>query len=135
MTRILIVDDALFMRAMIRRALEPLGYELAEAADGREAIALCRSFQPDLATLDIVMPEMDGLQALAIMRREMPAIRAVMMTAVDQREPMEQAMSLGICDFIVKPFDDNRIISAIDRALSRPWPHDTHAAQAAAVPR
>jgi len=121
MSRILVVDDALFMRSLIRNALEPLGYEIDEAANGREALERCRAAAPDLVTLDIVMPEMDGLEALAILRREMPAVRPIMVTAVDQREPMEQAMALGICDFIVKPFDDSRVISAIDRALSRPW--------------
>jgi two-component system chemotaxis response regulator CheY len=117
--KILIVDDALFMRAMLRKALEPLGYEINEAENGREAVEQCRLWKPDLITLDIVMPEMDGLQALAAIRKEMPATRVVMVTAVDQREPMREAMNLGISDFIVKPFDENRVVSAIDRALAR----------------
>ncbi len=117
--KILIVDDALFMRAMLRKALEPLGYEIQEAENGRLAVEQCRAWKPDLITLDIVMPEMDGLEALAIIRKESPATRVVMVTAVDQRNLMRQAMDLGISDFIVKPFDENRVISAVDRALAR----------------
>lgn len=117
--KILIVDDALFMRAMLRKALEPLGYETQEAENGRLAVEQNRTWKPDLITLDIVMPEMDGLEALAVIRKESPATRVVMVTAVDQRSLMRQAMDLGISDFIVKPFDENRVISAIDRALAR----------------
>ncbi len=123
MKKILICDDALFMRTLIRKALEPLGYDVVgEAENGAQAIAMARELKPDLMTLDIVMPEMDGITALERIRKEEPGIRVVMVTAVDQREYMQKAMRLGIADFIVKPFDDSRVISAIDRALSRAWP-------------
>lgn len=122
MKRILIVDDALFMRSLIRKALVPLGYHIvAEAENGRQAVDLCGQHHPDLVTLDIVMPEMDGLEALAIIRRDHPTTRVIMVTAVDQRECMQKAMSLGIADFIVKPFDENRVISAVDHAFARTW--------------
>jgi len=117
--KVLIVDDALFMRATLRKALEPLGYEIREAENGVQAIEIAGEWSPDLITMDIVMPEMDGLQALAEIRRSASQVRVVMVTAVDQREPMQEAMRLGISDFIVKPFDENRVISAVDRALSR----------------
>lgn len=123
MKKILICDDALFMRTLIRKALEPLGYDVVgEAENGAQAITMARELKPDLMTLDIVMPEMDGITALERIRKEEPGIRVVMVTAVDQREYMQKAMRLGIADFIVKPFDDSRVISAIDRALSRAWP-------------
>jgi two-component system chemotaxis response regulator CheY len=117
--KILIVDDALFMRATLRQALEPLGYEIREAENGRQAVEMVCDWHPDLVTLDIVMPEMDGLQALAEICRSSPGTLVVMVTAVEQRQPMQEAMRLGISDFIVKPFDEARVISAIDRALSR----------------
>lgn len=122
MKSILIVDDALFMRSLIRKALSPLGYSIvAEAENGRQAVELCSEHHPDLVTLDIVMPEMDGLEALAVIRRNHPSTRVIMVTAVEQRESMHKAMALGIADFIVKPFDEGRIISAVDHAFARKW--------------
>jgi two-component system chemotaxis response regulator CheY len=117
MISMLIVDDALFMRKLIRDALEPLGYRICgEAADGNEAIARYRELRPDITTLDIVMPNADGLAALAGIRQINPTAKVIMVTAVDQRESMRRAVELGICDFIVKPFDADRIIGAVEKA-------------------
>ncbi|GDY12010.1 protein CcdB [Planctomycetota bacterium] len=118
MTRVLIVDDALFMRRLIRQALEPLGYDIcAEACDGEEAITLYRQHRPDVTTLDMVMPIADGIAALTGIRTINPQAKVIMVTAVDQREAMLRAVQLGVSDFIVKPFSPERIVSAIDRAL------------------
>lgn len=123
MTTIAIVDDARFMRSLIRGSLEPLGYEIVgEGENGLEAIELCKRCSPDVLTLDIVMPELDGIQALEVIRRVSPSTRVVVVTAVDQREYTDRAITLGIADFIVKPFEESRVISAVDRALSRSWP-------------
>lgn len=118
MPGILIVDDALFMRRMIRQALEPLGYDIVgEAANGEEGLARFRELRPDLTTLDIIMPDMDGLECLAAIRKESPDAAVVMITAVDQRDTMLEAMRLGVSDFIVKPFDENRVVTTVQKAL------------------
>ncbi|MFW5750719.1 MAG: response regulator [Planctomycetota bacterium] len=120
MTRVLIVDDAAFMRQLIRDALEPLGFEIvAEAGNGRDALERYRELRPDLITLDIVMPEMDGLSTLEAIRAEDHQTPVIMVTAVDQRDSMLRAMRLGIADFVVKPFDEDRIVSAVDKAVGR----------------
>ena len=119
MTRILIVDDAMFMRKLIRDALEPLGFTICgEASDGNMAIEKFRELRPDLTTLDIVMPHADGLAALAGIRQIDPKAKVIMVTAVDQRDAMLRAMHLGVSDFIVKPFDADRILSAVEKALN-----------------
>ena len=120
MTSVLIVDDALFMRQLIRQALEPVGYTIAgEAENGREGVELYRDCRPDLVTMDIVMPEMDGLSALEHIKSIDAEAQVVMITAVDQRDAMMRAMKLGVADFIVKPFDEDRIVSAVEKSISR----------------
>ena len=120
MCRILIVDDALFMRRLIRDALEAVGFEVVgEAGNGREALAMFEEMKPDLMTLDIIMPELDGIQVLQELRQKNKDAKVVMITAVDQREYMLKAMNLGVSDFIVKPFDDVRIVSAVEKAIGR----------------
>ncbi len=119
MTSILIVDDAIFMRKLIRDALEPIGFTICgEASDGNQAIDRFRELKPDIVTLDIVMPNADGLAALAGIRQIDPKAKVIMVTAVDQREAMLRAMHLGVSDFIVKPFDADRIVAAVEKALS-----------------
>jgi two-component system, chemotaxis family, chemotaxis protein CheY len=123
MAKVLIVDDALFMRRMIRGALEPLGFEIVdEAENGRVAVEKYKELRPDLTTLDIVMPEMDGIEALKEIREHDPDAGVIMITAVDQRASMLQAMKLGVSDFVVKPFDEDRIISAAEKVLGRKAP-------------
>lgn len=117
--RILIVDDALFMRHLLRSILEPIGYVIvAEAENGAEALKLFEELRPDLTTLDIIMPEMDGLQVLTGIRKLDQQAKVIMVTAVDQRSYMLKAMNMGVSDFIVKPFEDARVISAVERAMS-----------------
>ena len=119
MTRVLIVDDAMFMRKLIRDALEPIGFEVVgEAADGITAVERFRELRPDLTTLDIVMPKADGLAALSGIRQIDAKAKVIMVTAVDQRDSMLRALQLGVSDFIVKPFDADRIVSAVERAMS-----------------
>ncbi|OVE81424.1 two-component system response regulator [bacterium M21] len=120
MAKVLIVDDALFMRRMIRNALEPLGFEIVgEASNGVEGLQMFNELSPDITTLDIVMPEMDGIETLEKIREQSPDAKIIMITAVDQRDSMLQAMKLGVSDFVVKPFDEDRIISAAEKALGR----------------
>ena len=120
MRRVLIIDDAMFMRQMLKNALEQVGFEVVgEAKNGIEGLDLFNKLKPDLTTLDIVMPEMDGIEVLTKIRETNTEAKIVMVTAVDQREPMLTAMKLGVTDFIVKPFNDDRIISVAEKALGK----------------
>jgi len=104
--RVLVVDDALIMRTMIKDVARSAGWEIAgEATTGAEAVRRWRELRPDLVTLDIVMPEMDGVEALRLIRTEDPEARVVMVSAVDQRAKLAECIGLGAHDFIVKPFD------------------------------
>jgi two-component system chemotaxis response regulator CheY len=108
--RLLVVDDALIMRAIIKDIAVKAGWEIAgEAANGVECLARYRELRPDLVTLDIVMPELDGVATLRALRQEDPAAKVVMVTAVDQRASLSECIQLGAADFVVKPFDKERL--------------------------
>jgi two-component system chemotaxis response regulator CheY len=108
--RLLIVDDALIMRMRIGTIARAAGWEVAgEATDGAEGVARYRELRPDLVTLDIVMPNLDGVAALRAIRAEFPAARVVMVTAVDQRAQLAECIESGALDFVVKPFDTERL--------------------------
>lgn len=116
--RILIVDDAAFMRLLVKKALVPAGFEIAgEAANGAEAVRMYAQLKPDLVTIDMVMPEVDGIEAIRRIRAADPKAKLVVVSAVDQRENLLEAIRLGAADYIVKPFDAERVISAVRRAL------------------
>jgi two-component system chemotaxis response regulator CheY len=117
--RVLIVDDALIMRRRIKEIAEEAGWEIAgEAKNGEEAIALFQRERPDLVTLDIVMPKMDGVTALKSMIAADPKARVVMISAVDQKEKLTECIHSGAIDFIVKPFDKPRLLSFFDKYLA-----------------
>ena len=117
--RVLIVDDALIMRKRIRDIAERAGWQVAgEASNGEEAVTMFRETCPDLVTLDIVMPKMDGVAALKAVMASDPTARVVMVSAVDQREKLTECIETGAIDFIVKPFDVTRLKSLFDKYLS-----------------
>lgn len=117
--RVMIVDDAPFMRTMIRDILQPYGFEIvAEGANGEEAVALYAQHKPDVMTLDIVMPKVTGLEALKRIMQADPKAKVIMVTAIDQREALMEAIKVGAADFIVKPFDDERVLSAVKKAVN-----------------
>ncbi len=116
--RILIVDDARFMRHMLKRVLLEAGFEVVgEAADGAEAVALYQTLKPDLVTLDVVMPELNGLEALHQIREIDADAKVVMVSAIDQRDNLLEAIRAGALDYVVKPFDAQRVSAAVHRAL------------------
>ena len=116
--RLLIVDDALIMRKRIRDIAEEAGWEVAgEAENGEEAIAVYERERPDLVTLDIIMPKMDGVAALKGVRAADPEAQVIMISAVDQREKLTECISEGALDFIVKPFDADRLRKVFGKYL------------------
>lgn len=109
---LLIVDDALIIRMRIREIALQAGWEvIGEAANGTQAVEMYRNLKPDLVTLDIVMPEMDGVEALRRIREEAPQARVCMVSAVNQREKLTECIKLGAIDFIVKPFEKTQLVS------------------------
>lgn len=120
---VLIVDDADFMRDILREIVQDLGWTVAgEAADGAQAIALYRQQRPDLVLLDITMPGMDGNEALTAILEHDPAARVVMITALGQKEQVLAAIKLGARDFVIKPFDTERVAATLTRLLGLPEP-------------
>ena len=116
--RILIVDDATFMRMVLRRILEAAGFEiLGEAANGKEAVEMYEQLEPDLVTLDMVMPGMGGMEALQAIRGKDPQAKVVIVSAVDQRENLLEAIRSGATEYIVKPFNEQQVLKAANRAL------------------
>ena len=110
--RLLVVDDATIMRKRIAGIAREAGWEIvAEATNGLEGLAMYREHEPDLVTLDIVMPELDGVETMRQLRTEAPESRVVMVSAVDQRAKLRECIALGALDFVVKPFDKERLLS------------------------
>ncbi len=116
---VLICDDALFMRTMVGDILQQAGYEVVgEAATGAEAVERYRVLRPDLVTMDIVMPDMGGIDAVRAIRAEDPAARVVMCSAMGQQALVVEAIEAGARDFVVKPFQPARVVEAAERALA-----------------
>ncbi|MEF2965202.1 response regulator [Paenibacillus sp. M1] len=116
--RILIVDDAAFMRMMIRDILTKNGFEVVgEAQDGAQAIEKFKELRPDLITMDITMPEMDGIAALKEIKKQDPNAKVIMCSAMGQQAMVIDAIQAGAKDFIVKPFQSDRVIEAINKTL------------------
>ena len=112
--RLLVTDDALIMRMRIREIARAAGWEVVgEAGNGRECLELYSTLRPDLVTLDIVMPEMDGVEALRAIRTADPAARVVMVSALDQKSKLSECIRLGALDFLVKPFDKDRLVALL----------------------
>jgi len=116
--RILIVDDAAFMRMMIKDILTKNNFEVVgEAADGLQAVEKYEELKPDLVTMDITMPEMDGIAALKKIKETNPEAKIIMCSAMGQQAMVIDAISAGAKDFIVKPFQADRVVEAIEKAL------------------
>jgi two-component system chemotaxis response regulator CheY len=119
MPSVLIADDAAFMRMMIKNILTDAGYEIVgEAENGTVAVSKYRELKPDLTTMDITMPEMDGLAALKEIRDQDPEARVVMCSAMGQQSMVIESIQAGARDFIVKPFQPERVLEAVQKALA-----------------
>jgi len=117
MTRVLIVDDAAFMRSMLRRILEDEGFEIQEAPDGDVAIKKYKESKYDLITMDIVMPNVDGVTAVKEIMRIDPDAKIIMITALAHKTLVLRALRAGAKDFIVKPFDSTAVLEAVKNTL------------------
>jgi two-component system, chemotaxis family, chemotaxis protein CheY len=116
--RVLIVDDARIIRNILRALMQKIGLKVAgEAVNGAEGIKMYEELRPDLVTMDITMPVVDGLTATKSIMTSDPNARIIMVTSVGQEGVMKEAILMGARDFIVKPFNEDRIISAIRRVL------------------
>jgi two-component system, chemotaxis family, chemotaxis protein CheY len=119
MARVLVVDDAVFMRRLVSDALAKGGHEvIGEAANGTEAVQRYQELRPEVTTLDITMPEKDGVSALREILYLDPAARVVMCSALGQESKVLEAIRCGARDFVVKPFEAERLQAAVDKALS-----------------
>ena len=118
--RVVIADDAAFMREMLRDIFTEAGYEIAaEAGTGDEAVAAFRRHSPDLLTLDIVMPIKSGLEALREIMQLDPGACVVMCSALGQESMVMEALEAGARDYIIKPFKPGQVISVAERALAK----------------
>jgi len=119
-TSVLIVDDAVFMRTVLKKMLTEDGYIVAgEASNGVEAISKAKELLPDVITLDITMPEMDGVTALPDILKASPNSRVIMCSAMGQQPMVVEAIKKGAKDFIVKPFQKARVLQAIENVMAK----------------
>ncbi len=117
--RILVVDDSSFMRNLIKGTLVKEGYEIVgEAQDGAEAVELYKKFKPDVVTMDITMEKMNGIEAVKKIMEFDPDAKIIMVSALGQEDFVKEAIKNGAADFIVKPFDANRLKEAVGNVLT-----------------
>ena len=117
-TKVLVVDDAAFMRMMLKDILTKNGYEIAgEAENGALAVEKWKELRPDLTTMDITMPEMDGITAVKEIKKLEPGAKIIMCSAMGQQAMVIEAIQAGAKDFIVKPFQPDRVIEAVRKAV------------------
>lgn len=116
--RVLITDDALFMRVTLKNMLTKNGYEVVgEAANGRESVEMYKSLKPDLVTMDITMPEMDGISAVREIKLFDTNAKVIMCTAMGQKNMVMEAVQAGAKDFIVKPFQPDKVLESVQKLI------------------
>ena len=118
-TTVLVCDDAVFMRTMIGDILTQAGLDVVgEAESGQEAVKKYKELRPDLVTMDIIMPEMGGIEAVKQITQMDPAARILMCSAMGQQALVQEALQAGARDFVVKPFQPSRVLEAVQRVLA-----------------
>lgn len=118
MTKILVVDDAEFLRVRLTKMLATDGYEVFQAENGLKAVSTYKEIRPEIVLMDVTMPEMDGLAALKEIVSFDAKARVIMLTALGQESVVLEAVKSGARDFIVKPFEHERVMKAITKLLS-----------------
>jgi len=117
MAKIMIVDDAEFLRVRVTKLLKGDGHDVVEAENGMKAIEVYAAEKPDAVLMDITMPDMDGLAALKEIRAADGEAKVVMLTALGQESVVLDAIKAGAKDFVVKPFEPDRVLAAIEKVL------------------
>ncbi len=116
--KVLVVDDAAFMRMMLKDILVKNDFEVAgEAENGKIAVAAYQKVKPDIVTMDITMPEMNGIEAVKAIKAVDPSSKIIMVSAMGQQPMVIEAIQAGATDFIVKPFQPDRVVEALNKAL------------------
>jgi two-component system chemotaxis response regulator CheY len=116
--RILIVDDSFYMRTMLKNMLTDAGYEVVgEAANGQQALEMTNATNPDLITLDVILPDNTGLDVLKGIRQVNPTVKVVMCSAVGQEVIVNEALESGASAYIVKPFSEEKVLEIVSSAL------------------
>jgi len=117
--RVLIVDDAAFMRMLLKTMLEKNGFQVVgEAENGSIAVRIYEKLQPDIVTMDITMPEMDGIEALRKIKIYDPKAKVIMLSALGQESCIKEAIMLGAKYFIVKPFKEDHVVETLNKILA-----------------
>ena len=118
MSKILIVDDSRTSRKILRNILEDAGHEIVgEAMDGQDGINKYKDIKPDIVTLDITMPVMDGLEALRKIKEDDPEAKVIMVTAAGQQSKMIDAIKFGASEFVTKPFEAEAIVKMVNKLV------------------
>lgn len=128
MKKILVVDDAKVVRMVVSQILKRNGYQvIGEATNGREALEKYKALKPDAVTMDITMPEVDGIQGLKDIIAYDKQAKVIMISALDQHDALAESIRNGATDYVVKPFEDDRMISALHEIFgeSTPVEHQT----------
>lgn len=116
MKRVLIVDDAIFMRTAIRKMIENNGFEIVgEAVNGVEGLHKYKELKPDIVTMDITMPDMNGIEALKAIKAYDSKAKVIMMSAIGQENYVKEAILSGASDFIVKPFNEKTVTNVLEK--------------------
>jgi two-component system, chemotaxis family, chemotaxis protein CheY len=116
--KILVVDDAAFMRLRACKVLQDNGHEVVQAENGADAVRQYAAHKPDAVLMDITMPEMDGLAALKEIKKLDPTARVAMVTAMGQQAIVMEALKAGAKDFVLKPFQPDRVLGALQKLLA-----------------
>src|ERR1017187_7252612 len=120
MARIMIVDDSIVTRRLLGRLLADAGHEVVyEAADGAAAVSNYQAYRPDITTMDIQMPVMDGLLAAAKILNKHPTARVLFLTSASDKEVVLKALGMGVSGYLLKPLDKSKVLTAIEGALKK----------------
>ena len=118
MAKVLLVDDAAFMRMRCAKVLTKLGHTVVEAENGLQALDVYEREKPEIVLMDITMPEMDGLEALKQIKQRDAGAKVAMVSAMGQQSMVLDAIKAGAADFVLKPFDEERLIAAVSKLLA-----------------
>jgi two-component system chemotaxis response regulator CheY len=116
--RILVVDDSYYMRTMLKNLLSDAGHDIVgEAANGEDALKLARSLNPDMVTLDVILPDTTGLEVLKEIKKDQPNLKIVIVSAVGQEMVVNEAIQNGAIAYIVKPFNEDKVLEVVENVF------------------